>query len=141
MQPPASLLDHTQVLRELLNVYKSSLIGDESEEEIRKGFQKVLDLMVDAAVNMCLTVSDARQSQKAAWDGDVFVINCLSHLLVSLLSLLANAFLNSQKSVISPFSFAGYKVEELQSDITSRSELLIADHVRAALASSMRSMH
>lgn len=84
MQPPIALLDHTQVLRELMNVYKSSLMGDESEEELQKGFERVLDLMVDAAVNMCLTVSDARQSQKTFWDGDVFVLNCLTHIMVCL---------------------------------------------------------
>ena len=83
MQPPVTLLDHTQILRELLNVYKSSFVGDESAEKLQKGFQQVLDLMVDAAVNMCLTVADARQSQKVGWDGDIFVLNCLSHLLVS----------------------------------------------------------
>lgn len=82
MQPPISLLDHTQVLREIMNVYKASDMGDESDD-MHKGFQKVLDLMVDAAVNMCLTVSDARQSRKPGWDGDVFVVNCLSHIKVS----------------------------------------------------------
>ena len=81
-QPPVSLLDHTQVLRELMNVYKSSLMGDESPDELRDGFKTILDVMVDAAVNMCLSVSDARSTQKSDWDGDVFVLNCLTHLLV-----------------------------------------------------------
>ena len=43
LQPPIALLDHTQVLRELMSVYKSSLMGDESEEDVRSGFKPVLD--------------------------------------------------------------------------------------------------
>ena len=61
-------------------------MGDESEDELRKGFRPILDVMVDAAINMCLSVSDARQTQKAKadWDGDIFVLNCLTHLIVSI---------------------------------------------------------
>ena len=65
-----------------MNVYKYSLMGDESQDEVRDGFKPILDVMIDAAVNMCLSVSDARASQKAEWDGEVFVLNCLTHLLV-----------------------------------------------------------
>ena len=46
LQPPIALLDHTQVLRELMSVYKSSLMGDESEEDVRTGFKPVLDTMM-----------------------------------------------------------------------------------------------
>lgn len=114
-----------------MNVYKSSLMGDESEEELQKGFERVLDLMIDAAVNMCLTVSDARQSQRAGWDGDIFVLNCLSHMLVSLQILpIITIPICSSQSAISAFGFAAYKLKELQSDVKARSELLIADHVR-----------
>ncbi|EJD05807.1 oligomeric complex COG6 [Fomitiporia mediterranea MF3/22] len=118
-QPPISLLDHTQVLRELMNVYKSSLMGDESPDELREGFKGILDVMVDAAVNMCLSVSDARKEGKGRveWDGDVFVLNCLAHLI----------------GVIRPFTFTDYKVEELQKDIDARAELLIEDHYTTIL--------
>lgn len=71
-----------------MNVYKSSLMGDESADDLRKGFQSILNIMVDAAINMCLSVSDARQTQKPDWDNDVFVLNCLTHLLVRIFSLL-----------------------------------------------------
>ncbi|KAI5122053.1 hypothetical protein M0805_006037 [Coniferiporia weirii] len=117
VQPPVALLDHTQVLREIMDVYKSSLMGDESEDDLRKGFQSILDLMVDAAVNMCLSVSDARQAQKPGWDNDVFVLNCLTHLL----------------AVIRPYPFAEYKTTELQTDIDARADLLITDHSNSIL--------
>ena len=42
-----------------MNVYKSSLIGDESEEDLRSGFQAILDLFIDSAINMCLSPSNA----------------------------------------------------------------------------------
>ncbi|THH11854.1 hypothetical protein EW145_g400 [Phellinidium pouzarii] len=116
-QPPVALLDHTQVLREMILVYKSSLMGGESEDELRKGFQSILDLMVDAAVNMCLSVSDARQTQRPGWDNDLFVLNCLTHLL----------------NVIRSFPFAEYKAKELQTDIDARAELLITDHLNNIL--------
>ncbi|KAL5511670.1 COG6 [Sanghuangporus vaninii] len=116
-QPPISLLDHTQVLRELMNVYKSSLMGDESPNDLREGFRPILDVMVDAAINMCLSVSDARATQKGDWDGDAFVMNCLTHLL----------------SVVRPYTFADYKASELQNDIDARAELLITDHFDSVL--------
>lgn len=68
-----------------MNVFKSSLMGDESEEDLRSGFQAILDLFIDAAINMCLSVSDARQNQKPDWDSDIFLLNCITHLIVSLL--------------------------------------------------------
>ena len=87
LQPPIALLDHTQVLRELMSVYKSSLMGDESEEDVRTGFKPVLDMMVDAAVEMCSAVSESFGQQvhkgKETWDKDVFLLNCLTHLVVS----------------------------------------------------------
>ena len=81
-QPPSALVDNSQVLRELMAVYQSSLLGDETEDERRAGFQSILDLMVDAAINMCVGVSEARHVQKPKWDKDVFMLNCLTHLTV-----------------------------------------------------------
>lgn len=76
------LLDHTQVLREIMSVYRSSVLGDETEIELRDGFKPVLDLMVDAAVNMCIGVSEARHTQRPGWDKDIFILNCMTYLLV-----------------------------------------------------------
>lgn len=82
MQPPLAILDHTQVLRELMSVYSGSLMGDEGAEERRAGFQSILDIMIDAAFDMCASASDTRGFQRPAWDKDVFMLNCLTHLQV-----------------------------------------------------------
>lgn len=67
-----------------MSVYNSSLVGDESDAELRQVFKPVLDMMVDAAVEMCSAVSEStQQSQSQGWDKDVFLLNCLTHLLVS----------------------------------------------------------
>lgn len=69
-----------------MSVYNASLVGDESDAELRQGFKPVLDTMVDAAVEMCSAVSESTQSQsqnKEGWDKDVLLLNCLTHLLVS----------------------------------------------------------
>ena len=62
-------------------------MGDESEEDVRTGFKPVLDMMVDAAVEMCSDVSESFGQQvqkgKEPWDKDVFLLNCLTHLVVS----------------------------------------------------------
>ncbi|KAJ7293752.1 oligomeric Golgi complex subunit 6 [Mycena rebaudengoi] len=63
LSPPLAILDHAQVLREVMNVYESSLLGDEGEAEQTAGFQRILDITVDPA-----------------WDREVYVLNCLSYL-------------------------------------------------------------
>lgn len=70
-----------------MSVYNASLVGDESDAELRQGFKPVLDTMVDAAVEMCSAVSESTQQSQSqnqvGWDKDVFLLNCLTHLLVS----------------------------------------------------------
>ena len=47
----------------------------------------MLDMLVDAAVEMCSAVSESFgqqvQKEKQPWDKDVFLLNCLTHLVVS----------------------------------------------------------
>ena len=77
-----------QLLREIMQVYSSSLLGDETEEDERAGFSSVLDTMVKAAVDMLINLSDAKQRQKPSWDAKVFMLNCLTSMIVSLLNTL-----------------------------------------------------
>ena len=114
-----------------MTVYKSSLLGDESYDDRQAGFQSVLDLMVDAAVNMCAGVSEARSVQKPKWDKDVFMLNCLSHLIVSERYLGEPVHTDSRpaQNVMQPFDFANYKVKALKEDIDTRAATLVADHV------------
>jgi hypothetical protein len=75
-----------QLLREIMHVYSSSLLGDESEEDERAGFSSVLDTMVNAAIEMLANLSDVKQRQKPAWDARVFMLNCLTSMIVSWLT-------------------------------------------------------
>ena len=73
-----------QILRDILAVYTGSLMGNESPEEKRDGFRAVLDLIIDAGISMCTSVSESRQLQKPAFDKEVFMLNCLDYVSVSI---------------------------------------------------------
>lgn len=111
LTPPIPILDHVQILREIMAVYQSSLgdedkdnedvvpegkaqSGAENETQYAKdasgagigpgsGFLKIGDVMVRPAVDMCLNAAEAKKTLRPGWDMDVFILNCLSYLLVS----------------------------------------------------------
>jgi hypothetical protein len=82
LSPPLVILDHVQVLREVMTVYESSLSGEETEKDFGGGFKRILDVMVDPAVEMCSSASEDKQRTRAGWDKEVFVLNCLTYLQV-----------------------------------------------------------
>lgn len=84
LNPPLAILDHAQVLREIMTVYQSSLLGDEDNAEQVAGFEKILDIMVDPAVEMCASTSEEKKRVRPRWDQAVYILNCLSYLQVSL---------------------------------------------------------
>lgn len=45
-------------------------------------FLKIGDVMVRPAVEMCLNAAEAKKRSRPGWDMDVFILNCLSYLLV-----------------------------------------------------------
>ncbi len=65
-----------------MQVYQSSLLGDEEEDEISAGFNQILDIMVDPVVQMCITNSEEKVKLRPRWDGQVFILNCLCYLQV-----------------------------------------------------------
>jgi hypothetical protein len=82
LTPPLAVLDHAQILREIMTVYQSSLLGEEDEGERIAGFQKILDIMIDPAIEMCTSTSEEKQRVRPRWDQPVYVLNCLSYLQV-----------------------------------------------------------
>jgi hypothetical protein len=76
------ILDHAQVLREILAVYESSLSGEESPEERDGGFRRILDVMVNPAVETCGAAAEEKKRLRIGWDKEVFVLNCLTYLQV-----------------------------------------------------------
>ncbi|SJL04371.1 related to Conserved oligomeric Golgi complex subunit 6 [Armillaria ostoyae] len=112
LTPPISIIEHAQVLREIMNVYQSSLIGNEDEEKLISGFEHVLDIMVDPAIEMCTNAAEAKARAVSRWDMSVFVLNCLSYLL----------------SVLEPFAFTVNKQKALQATMNERVVLLTDEH-------------
>jgi hypothetical protein len=63
-------------------VYQSSLLGEEDMDEQTAGFEKILDIMVDPAVEMCIRTSEEKKRMRPRWDQAVYVLNCLCYLQV-----------------------------------------------------------
>ncbi|KAJ4481001.1 oligomeric complex COG6 [Lentinula aciculospora] len=122
LTPPIPILDHVQILREIMAVYQSYLGDDEYGVEqnsassdndkaytvINSGFLKIGDVMVQPAVDMCLNAAEEKKQLRPEWDKDVFVLNCLSYLLSVLEPV---AFTKSQRDMIQ--GTIEWKVEEL----------------------------
>ncbi|KAJ7071469.1 oligomeric Golgi complex subunit 6 [Mycena amicta] len=118
LSPPLSILDHAQILREVMNVYESSLLGDEDEVEQATGFRRILDVTVDPAVEMCTSGSEEKKRLRQRWDRDVYVLNCLSYL----------------QSVLEPFPFTAQKRKSLQDVIDDRVVQLTLEHFENIMA-------
>ena len=63
-------------------VYESSLPEDETPEQQASGAKRIIDSMVDPAVEMCLTASEEKHRLRPKWDYRVFVLNCLAYVKV-----------------------------------------------------------
>jgi len=72
-----------------MTVYQSYLFDGEDKSEPQAGFSRVLDIMIDPVVETCIAASERKKFLRPRWDQAVFVLNCLSYLLVS--SLRTNA--------------------------------------------------
>ncbi|KAF8967344.1 oligomeric complex COG6-domain-containing protein [Flammula alnicola] len=112
LTPPLAILDHAQILREVMLVYQSSLLGDEDEAEINSGFNQVLDIMIDPVVIMCISNGEEKKKVRPRWDAEVFVLNCLCYL----------------QSVLSTFDFTNQKQSAIQAVIDERVTLLTDEH-------------
>ena len=83
LSPPLALRDSTQILREIISVYDRSLV-DASDRVNDEDFAKMLEKAVDPAVEMCEKMADMRKGSGGDWERDIFLINCLGYLQVSL---------------------------------------------------------
>ncbi|KAI0664758.1 oligomeric complex COG6 [Cubamyces menziesii] len=117
VSPPLAILDHAQVLREMMVVYESSLLGDEQDEELQAGFRDILDKMVDPALEMTLTQAEEKKRQRPGWDKAVFVLNTLAYL----------------QGVLEPFSFTTEKRGVVQGLMDAKVLQLIEEHYQDVL--------
>jgi len=79
-----------------MTVYQSYLIDGVDESEPQAGFSQVLDIMIDPVVEMCIAASEKKRLLQPRWDQAVFMLNCLSYLLVS--SIWTNALFTTNLS-------------------------------------------
>ncbi|KXN84526.1 Conserved oligomeric Golgi complex subunit 6 [Leucoagaricus sp. SymC.cos] len=112
LDPPLAILDHAQILRDIMAVYQSSLIGDEDENDLQAGFSKVLDIMIDPVVDTCAAASERKKHMRPRWDQAVFMLNCLSYLL----------------TVLEPFLFTSGKQDMVHNLLDIRIAALIDEH-------------
>lgn len=84
LSPPLTLRDALSTLREIMQVYETSSAdsADVPQVEDREtGFDRVLKMTLDPALDMCKKMSDLRAS---GWDKAVYGINCLEFIKVNL---------------------------------------------------------
>ncbi|KAF9242033.1 oligomeric complex COG6-domain-containing protein [Melanogaster broomeanus] len=119
LSPPHSIIDHAQLLREIMQVYDSSLLGEALPEpsEASAGFRRIFNVMVDPAVTMCAAAAEEKARSRPRWDRAVFVLNCLCYL----------------ESVLEPFSFTEDKRAEIRDHVEERVRLLEDDHYESVL--------
>lgn len=111
LTPPLALRDACQILREIIQVYDSSLV-DPADRSDSEAFSQLLGKAVDPSVEMCERMADLRKGA-TDWDKDIFLINCLGYLQTALTSV--------------PFT-AG-RVIELEKKIQLHVESMTYEHV------------
>ncbi|KIJ51335.1 hypothetical protein M422DRAFT_26752 [Sphaerobolus stellatus SS14] len=121
LSAPLALRDSCQVLREIMTVYDSSVLSDESNpEEQRRGFKQILDAAVDPALEMCRRMADLNTKDTTGWERNVFLINCLDYL----------------QTVMQPFTFTNERIEELEVLLQGHVKILTEEHYNRLLLES-----
>ncbi|WOO80503.1 Conserved oligomeric Golgi complex subunit 6 [Vanrija pseudolonga] len=112
LSPPLALRDASQVLREIIAVYDTSLVDDAEREG---DFAKLLNAAVDPAVEMCERMADLRKQSSpssGAWDRDVFLVNCLEYL----------------QHTLEIYPFTAPRVSTLQEQVQTHIESMTFEH-------------
>ncbi|KAI0064458.1 oligomeric complex COG6 [Artomyces pyxidatus] len=111
LTPPPALLTHAQSLRSIIALHSS-----ESEPDEESQMTRILDVMVDPAMQMCVAAAEEKEEQGRrrgkTWDRKVFVLNCLTYLV----------------SVLEAYSFTAEKRTMLDGVIEGRVQELIEEH-------------
>lgn len=68
-----------------MTVYESSVLNTDNPEEQKRGFKRILDTVLDPALEMCRRMADMNSKDATGWEKNIFLINCLDYLQVNLL--------------------------------------------------------
>ncbi|KZT27286.1 oligomeric complex COG6 [Neolentinus lepideus HHB14362 ss-1] len=130
LTPPAPIQEHMQMLRDILSVYESSRLDDSGRTEAEEsgedgkskspsefGVERILDVMVDPALEVCLTAAEEKRRSRPSWDQAVFVLNSLTYL----------------QGVLESYAFASTKRESLSAMIEDKVNQLVEEHYHDVL--------
>ncbi|KIY63425.1 oligomeric complex COG6 [Cylindrobasidium torrendii FP15055 ss-10] len=118
LDAPMQIRDHALILKEIISVFESSVLGEDAESELVTGFEHVLDIMIDPAIQMCIEAGEVKARSTRDWDLPIFVLNCLFFLL----------------KVLEPFPFTGKKKEAMDAIIDERVAALTEEHYHNIMA-------
>ncbi|KAG8918014.1 Golgi transport complex subunit 6, partial [Tulasnella sp. 408] len=111
LSPPLALRDSSQVLREIMAVYDSSLLGDEDPTEREAAFAQILEAAVDPAMEMCKRMSELREGMPT-WDKALFLVNCTTYM----------------QNMLQAYSFTSAHVALLQKEVDRNIRTLVTEH-------------
>ncbi|KIM33186.1 hypothetical protein M408DRAFT_325989, partial [Serendipita vermifera MAFF 305830] len=124
LAPPLSLRESCMILREIMQVYDSSLLEDETPEERVAGFREVLEGTIEPMLNMCSTMANMIKpragEESNAWDRATFMINCLVYI----------------ESVLQPFDFTAERLKKLEDLMEENVQVIIEAHYERLLKDS-----
>ncbi|TFK19198.1 COG6-domain-containing protein [Coprinopsis marcescibilis] len=114
LTPPHLILDHAQILREIMNVYQSSVLDDEDgpTTSAASSFDKILDVVIDPVALGCIAQSEEKMRLRPKWDAKVYALNCLTYF----------------QGLLEPYPFTRAKQDQLSKVIEGRVAELIEEH-------------
>ncbi|KAI0318919.1 oligomeric complex COG6 [Amylostereum chailletii] len=114
LTPPPALLTHLQTLRAVLALHASDSM--ESDDSTSGEMQHILDVMVDPAVQMCISAAEEKEEKEKrkgkVWDRKVFVLNGLTYIA----------------GVLEPYSFTSEKSKGLEKIVEEKVQELTEEH-------------
>jgi len=126
LAPPLTLRDVSQVLREIMTVYDSSMLELEASSTYaesnssaaaseRQEFDRIMDAAVHPALEMCSRMADLMKTKdqtELVWDKEIFLANCTSYL----------------QSTFHSFTFAEPRVASMDKELDKHVNLLVQEH-------------
>ncbi|KDQ13474.1 hypothetical protein BOTBODRAFT_111408 [Botryobasidium botryosum FD-172 SS1] len=116
LSPPLALRDTSQVLRDIMSVYDSSLLEAPAQDQMQA---QILDAIVDPALEMCKRMFAMRRDG-TKWDRAVFLINCTVFL----------------QTVLQPYEFTKTHVASLEEEVNESVQILVDEHYALLLQES-----
>ena len=111
LTPPLALRDACQILREIIQVYDTSLV-DPADRSTSSTFAVLLGKAIDPSVEMCERMAELRKGA-TNWDKDIFLINCLGYL----------------QQTLNNVPFTTERTSELEKKIQTHVESMTYEHV------------